>query len=328
MITDRSMILQAVQKSQHALVITHVDPDGDAIGSLTAVGQALKQIGLNVTLVCDDAVPARFHYLPLSDTIVQTPERHTHYDLLVAVDCGDETRMGEAFESLILPRPYIINIDHHVTNNCFGDLNLIDGEATSTVEILFHLFVDWNLDITKPLATSLLTGLVTDTLGFRTSGVTADTMKVAGALIEAGANLGMISMQALNLRAYSTIRMWQTGFANMRLEEGLLWTTISNEERQTLGFRGSSSQGLVNIFADVEEAAIGAVLMEMEDESIRVGLRCRPPFDVAAIALELGGGGHKLAAGCTMEGPLLNAEKLLVTLCKTAIAQKTSTEHA
>ncbi len=324
MMSERSMILHTIQKGQRALVITHVDPDGDAIGSLTAVGIALKQMGIKTTLVCDDAVPTRFSYLNMADSVQSQPDPNIAYDLLIAVDCGDASRMGKAYARYPNPKPFIINIDHHVTNTHFGDLNLVVGTATSTTEILYGLFNEWELDISPGLATSLLTGLVTDTLGFRTDGVTAVTLRAAADLVEAGADLNKITMRALNVRAFKTIRMWHAGMSHMQMDNGLLWTSINNAERHALEFRGNSSQGLVNILADVEEASMGAVLMEMDDGSVKVGLRCRPPFDVSEVAVSLGGGGHKLASGCTLDGPLEEAEKLLVDRCKAAIQRQGS----
>lgn len=317
------MLQYTLEKADRVLVITHVDPDGDAIGSLTAVGQALRQMGLQVTLVCADNVPERFMYLPLAEQVRRQPDPQETYDILIAVDCGDVLRMGDAFERLPVPGPFIINIDHHVTNTRFGDLNIVEPGATSTTEILYGLFGELGLDITPDIALSLLTGLVTDTLAFRTIGVTADTLRIAADLVELGADLGFVTTQALNLRSYSTMKLWRSGMDNMQLEDGLLWSAITNRERQEAEFRSNSSVGLVNLLADVEEAAMGAVLMEMEDGTVKVGLRCRPPYDVSEVATALGGGGHPLASGCTLPGPLADAEALLVRTCKEAIARQT-----
>jgi phosphoesterase RecJ-like protein len=303
-------------------VITHVDPDGDAIGSLTAVGQALQQMGLRVTLACDDRVPDRFRYLPLANDVRQVLASHEAYDLLIAVDCGDELRMGYAYADLPDPKPFIINIDHHVTNTRFGDINVVEPAATSTTEILHGLFQELDVEVTQGIALSLLTGLVTDTIGFRTVGVTANTLRAAADLVDAGADLGFVSMQALNLRAYSTMQIWRTGMDKMQLEDGLVWTAITNQERQEAGYRSSSSVGLTNLLADIEEAVMAAVMMEADNGSVKVSLRCRPPYNVAEIATELGGGGHPLAAGCTLSGPLAEAEATLVSACKEAIERQ------
>ncbi len=316
------MIQYMLEKAENILVITHVDPDGDAIGSLTAVGLAMKQIEQKVTLVCDDNVPARFRYLPMAGKVRKTVDESVDYDLLIAVDCGDEFRMGRAFSELANPKPFIINIDHHITNTQFGDINLVDPRATSTVEILYGLFGELEIAVSEEMALSLLTGLVTDTLGFRTTGVTAATLRTGADLIDAGADLGFVTMQALNLRSMSTMELWRTGMNKMQLEEGFIWTSITSLERKAANFRSSSSVGLVNLLADVEEASMGAVLMEMDDNTVKVGLRCRPPYDVAEVALALGGGGHPLASGCTLVGSLEEAEALLVRSCQEAIARQ------
>ena len=316
-------IEDAIKKAQQILVITHVGPDGDALGSLTAVGQALVQSNKNVTLVCDNRVPKRFDYLPMADDVLLAPYEDVAYDLLIAVDCGDEQRMGKAFSQLPEPHPFIINIDHHITNTEFGDINLVNSTATSTTEILFPLFNQLNVNITEEIALSLLTGLVTDTLGFRTVGVTPKTMKVASALMDAGADLSLVTMQALNLKPLSTVKIWQSGLNNMHIEkEGVIWTSITNEERERSGYTNASTGGLVNFLADVQQATMSAVLLETEDGSVRVGFRCRPPFNVSELAMNLGGGGHPLASGCLVDGPLEKAERLVVEMSKESIIQQ------
>lgn len=323
--TKTETIRQMIATAGRILVITHIGPDGDALGSLTAVGVALSQLGKTFSLVCDDGGLSRFRYLPLSDQIQNHRDSNAGYDLIIAVDCGDEMRMGQVFASLPEPKPTIINIDHHITNTLFGDVNLVNPEAASTTEVLYSLFNDLGLKFTDELALSLLTGLVTDTLGFRTVGVSPVTMKVASQLMDAGADLSLVTMQGLNLKPLTTIRLWQIGLNNMRVENGLIWTTIAKEELKRLSLNGASNAGLVNILANVDEAAIGAVLMETSEGQVRVGLRCRPPYNVAELAMNLGGGGHPLAAGCTLDGPLHKAESLVVDLCKEVIRQQSKT---
>lgn len=308
--------------ASRVLVVTHVSPDGDAIGSLTAMGLALKQLGKEAALVCDDGYPRRFSYLPLSEAIHNRVDANEQFDLLVALDCGDMSRMGRAYSDLPEPKPPIVNVDHHVTNTFFGDVNLVEPECNSTAEILYKLLPRIDVTITAELATSLLTGIVTDTLGFRTVGVTGDTFEAAGDLMEAGADLAMITTEALLLKPLTTLQLWRIGLDNMRLEEeGVLWTSISEEERKAIGYEGSSSGGLVNMMANVAEATMSAVLIEA-DNQVYVGFRCRPPYSVSELARNLGGGGHPLASGCTLEGPLAKAEDLVVAMSKESIRQQ------
>ena len=315
-------IQRSIQDAEQILVVTHVGPDGDALGSLTAVAAALTQWEKSFTLVCDDALPRRFDFLPFSDQIRQQPDPAVPYDLLIAVDCGDELRMGKAFAELPEERPTIINIDHHVTNTRFGDINIIEADSTSTAEVLVRLFRSFGITFTPELAMSLLTGLVTDTLGFRTNSVTAQTMKIAGDLIDVGADLDLVMTQTMTVKPLSTIQLWRIGLNKMKMDGGLFWTSISNEERDAIGYPNASTAGLVNLMADIEEAAVGVVLMEADDGTVRVGFRCRPPYNVSEVALNLGGGGHALAAGCTLPGPLAKAEVLVVALTKDSIRQQ------
>ncbi len=313
-------IFTAVQQANKILVISHVGPDGDALGSLTAVGVALRQMGKDATLMCDDRVPERFSYLPLADQVQPPNEnRCTQYDLLIAVDCGDETRMGQSYASLPDAVPTVINIDHHVTNTYFGDIQHVVPDAVSATEILYDLFKHNGLQITADLAMCLLTGVVTDTLGFRTVGVTAKTLRIASELVEAGADLPLITMQGLSIKPFSTAQLWQIGLNNMRLEDGLIWTKIDNAQREKIGYQNSSTGGLVNFLGNVNRAAISAVLLEMADGTVRVGFRCNPPYSVSELALNLGGGGHPLAAGCSLDGPLDKAEALVVAMAKETI---------
>ncbi len=316
-------ILTAVQQAKNILVITHIGPDGDAVGSITAVGVALRQMGKHATLLCDDPLPERFSYLPLADQVQPPNEtRPTDYDLLIAVDCGDETRMGQSFASLPEAVPTIINIDHHVTNTYFGDIQHVVPDAVSATEILYDLFKHIGITITTDLAMCLLTGVVTDTLGFRTVGVTAKTLRIASELVDAGADLPLITMQGLSLKPFSTAQLWQIGLNNMRLEDGLIWTKINNAQREAIGYNNTSTGGLVNFLGNVTQAAISAVLLEMNDGTVRVGFRCNPPYSVSELALNLGGGGHPLAAGCSLDGPLDKAEALVVAMSKETIRQQ------
>ena len=313
---------QAIQEANRIVMFTHVGPDGDALGSLTAMGQMLSAQDKQITMVVDSLIPPRFAYMPLIEEVQAKLDRNAVFDLIITLDCGDELRPGKPFKQL-KNKPPIINIDHHITNTNFGNINWVNPKATSTAEMLYDLFVALDVNLTPDIATSLLTGLVTDTLGFRTPNVTANTLKISGALMEAGAELALITMQTLNLQPLSTARLWRVGLNHMKLEDGLMWSAISSEERARAGHRSDSSSGLVNFLADVDRAAVGVVLLEMDDGTIRVGFRCQPPYDVSGLARELGGGGHPQASGCTLEGPLAKAEVMLVEKCKELIAQQT-----
>jgi len=311
----------AVEKANHVLVITHIDPDGDAIGSLTAVGQAMLQLGKRVTLVCDDAVPARFLSLPMAGDIRRASNAGAPYDLVIAVDCADELRMGWAYDRLNEPKPTLANIDHHITNTRFGAFNIVEPAASSTAEVLYRFLPEIGVEMTRGIAESLLTGIVTDTMGFRTSNVTAATLRATADLVDAGADIATISLQALHQRPFVAAQMWAIGLNNMVMEDGLIWTGISRQDMQSAGLeRAPGSSGLVNFLLDIDTALMAVVLPETADD-VRVTMRCQPPYNVAEVARQFGGGGHALAAGCALQGPLEEAAPRLIAACRNAIRQ-------
>ncbi len=317
------MIQFAIEKANRVLVIAHVDPDGDAIGSLTAMGQGLQQLGKRVTLVCDDNVPPRFQGLTLANEVRRAPRADVQYDLIIAVDCADESRMGWAYENLPEPKPTLANIDHHITNARFGAFNIVDPDASSTAEVLHRFLNEIGVEMTTGIARSLLTGIVTDTLGFRTTNVTAATLRAAADLVDAGADIADISLHSLHQKPFTTAKVWGIGLSHMQLEDGLLWTSISREQMQSAGLEGNpNSSGLVNFLADVDQAVMGVVLSETLDGDVRVTMRAQPPYNVAEVAVQFGGGGHALAAGCALDGPLEQAETRVVAACRQAISRQ------
>ncbi|MEM9773878.1 MAG: DHH family phosphoesterase [Chloroflexota bacterium] len=319
--TTVEKIKQAIEQASNVLVTTHIGPDGDALGSLTAVGQMLEAMGKNFDLACDDGILRKFDYLPLAKTVRRRVDTRKIYDLLIAVDCGDEHRMGYVYSKLTC-EPVIINIDHHISNNNFGHINLVVADTTSTAEILAKLIPMVGVPLDQGIATSLLTGMVTDTLGFRVTGVGAETLKAAGDLIAAGANLADITLRALVLQDISTVKMWSLGLNKMYVEDGVAWSAVSVKDQQSISDDPVSTHGLGNLISDIHGVAMSAVFTEKEDGEIKVGFRSRPPWDVATLATELGGGGHRFASGCSQYGELEDVVANVVAKAKAAITEQ------
>lgn len=309
-----------ILSANNILIATHFNPDGDALGSLTAVGSWLTREGKTVTMAVDGGMSKRFDYLPLAGEV--RDRSGSGYDLLIALDCGDAERMGEVFSSLN-EVPFIINIDHHATNPNFGDLNWVDPKAASTAEMLYFLLRENAVALDLEIATSLLTGIVTDTQSFSTSNVTPRSLEAAAGLMEAGANLPQITEQAFNVKPHSAMRLWGIGLSNMIVEDGLAWVKLTMRDKQRAGYDGSGSAGLVTQLINIQEACMSAVLVEQDDDQISVSLRSRVPFRVSDVAVSFGGGGHPQAAGCRLNMPIEKAELMIVDACKYALlAQK------
>ncbi len=298
-------IQELLRRAQRILLITHIAPDGDAIGSTLGLRSLLLRQGKNVTCACEDAIPPYFRYLPGSETFVQTGDGS--YDLVISLDCSDRQRMGNIYNPALHTLP-LLNIDHHVTNTHFGQVNWVDPDSVATCQIVLTLAESLNWPLSRQTATCLLTGLVTDTRAFRTANVTLETMQAAVRLMEAGAPLTEITRQTLDRRSLDTIYLWGQAFERIQCEGGILWTEVTQDMRRRRSVREEASVGLSSFLAGVREAQVVVVFTERDDGTVDVSMRAAPGLDVAQVALRLGGGGHPQAAGCTLDGNLKEAK--------------------
>jgi phosphoesterase RecJ-like protein len=313
-----SEIAALLSHASRVLAICHIAPDGDAIGSLLGLGWLLRppppsEVERSVTLACADGVPQQFAFLPGAGEILADPPSQP-WDAVVAVDSSDERRLGACFRRDEYGDAPVVVLDHHVTNLDFGTLNYVDTAAASTAQVIVDLADALGVPIRCEAATCLLTGMVTDTLSFRTSNVTPNVLRVAARLMEAGAPLSEITERALNQKPLNIIRLWGLALANLRQEHHVVWTAISREMRAVANAPDTGDGGLASFLISAPEAKVAAVLSENPDGQVEVGLRARNGLDISELALSLGGGGHPQAAGCTIPGPLPAAETRVLPL--------------
>ncbi len=294
-----------LRRAQRILAITHISPDGDAIGSLIGFARGMAHLGKQVTSVCQDAVPQRFGYLSGLHAISHQVEGE--HELIVALDSSDLARLGKPFAAAQHDTPVLV-IDHHVTNTRFGAVNVVNPGASSTAEMVLELLQRMEVPITSDIASALLTGIVTDTLAFRTSNTTPHTLAAAIQLMQQGANLHTIVQQALVMRTFDSLRLLGVGLSNARLEGRLAYATIPFRLREELGVKEDRGDGgLVGTLITAYEVDVAAVFVELQNGDVDVSMRGQPGFDVSQPALEFGGGGHPAAAGCLLPGPLRDA---------------------
>ncbi len=319
--TKKSTLKQAsqlIREADQPLLICHVAPDSDALGSLTGLAHALRQMDQSPIAACSDAIPSRFDYIPGIESVVQ--DVSDFFDLVIALDCSHPERLGRFHDLPHFDQHPLINIDHHVTNVDFGDVNLVDPVASSTAEVILELLDQLEIRLDAPLATSLLAGIVTDTRGFRTDNVTPRVMRAALRLMEAGASLPYVSRHGLDRRPMAVVRLWGVALSRLRFEDGVVWCGIPLSMRRRVGYHGSGDAGLASFLLSAEEADVALVFAEQEDGRIDVGLRAAPGLDVAQFALRFGGGGHALAAGFNTEGPLERAEERVLNALRASLA--------
>jgi len=317
---------QLIRQAQDILVICHVMPDGDAIGSLLGLGWALHKLGKEHTLACASPVPDSFAYLPGSEAIVAHPAGN--YDLVISLDCSDLKRLGTAYDQNSLRRVPIINIDHHITNVGFGSVNWVDPNSAATAQIVLTLIEYVGVPLDPTIAICLLNGIVTDTRGFRTPNTTPTVMEVVTRLMTTGASLPEITEQVFNRRPLALIRLWGRALSAAQLDGRIIWTEISQAMKRECGLDSDSDDGLVSFLTSACEADVGIVFTEKDDGTIDVSMRSMPGIDISSVAMRLGGGGHPQAAGCNLNSSLTEArERILAEMRHSLLEQVARHQH-
>lgn len=289
------------------LVVSHIQPDGDAVSSTVAVGWLLSCLGKKFTLINEGPIPERMKFLCLSEQIVNMelhpPERSFKH--VICVDCADFGRVGLT-QQCFAPDALILNIDHHPTNNGYGSTTLIKPDAAATAEILYDLIHAFGFQWTKEIATAIYTGLLTDTGGFRYSNTSPKVMAAASELLGYGVNgpeLSETLLEAMTLpqmkvlvKALNTLEMTPDG--------KISWVYVTPEHMVEAGAANDDLEGIVNYPRNIQGVEVGILFKVINDQAVKVSLRSAGKVDVAALAQTFGGGGHVRAAGCRIEGTL------------------------
>ncbi|MEP7359134.1 MAG: DHH family phosphoesterase [Anaerolineales bacterium] len=312
---DLDSARQLLAGAKRILTITHINPDGDAIGSLLGFGLALRQAGKEVVMACADPVPDVFRFLPAVTEITAKPEGE--FDVVVVLDVSDPPRMGSV--GAALPRKPDIQFDHHITNPHFAAINFVEAEAASTAELVAELLPGLGLALSDDVAQCLLTGLVNDTLGFRTSNTTVKTLAIAQQLMAVGGKLHSIYDLSLFKRSFTAVRLWAEGLARMRLKNRIVWASLPLEARQASGYQGSGDADLINVLTSVREADVAIIFVERPDGLVKLSWRSVPGINVATVAAGFGGGGHAQAAGAEIAGTLAEVEERVLKATRAAL---------
>jgi bifunctional oligoribonuclease and PAP phosphatase NrnA len=301
-------IKERLEKSKNIVIASHVRPDGDAIGSLLGLGLALLNAGKSVKMVLVDGLPSSYKHLEGSELIVKDPTGEC--DTFITVDCADFKRVGKMFENFDRPD---INIDHHKTNEEFGKLNLIEPEEVATAAILANHLPAWGLVITKPIAAALLTGIITDTLGFRTSNTNPSALRLCAMLMETGVNMPDLYMRSLVRKSFPAARYWGAGLSNMEQKNGIVWATLTLEDRKRSGYGGNDDADLINLVSAIDGNKVGMIFVEQSDRHVKISWRAlEAGIDVSPIAKHFGGGGHAAAAGADIPGTLNEVQPVVL----------------
>lgn len=301
-------IKERLDKSKNIVIASHIRPDGDAIGSLLGLGLALRDAGKSVQMVLVDGVSSSFRHLDGSELIVKEPT--VEHDTFITVDSADFKRVGKAFENFGQPD---INIDHHKTNENFGKLNLIEAEEVATAAILARHLPEWGYKITKPIAAALLTGIVTDTLGFRTANTNPSALRLCAMLMETGVDMTDLYMRSLVKKTFPAARYWGAGLSHLEQKNGIVWATLTLDDRKKSGYGGNDDADLINMISAIEGNKVGMIFVEQSDNHVKVSWRAlESGIDVSQVAKYFSGGGHAAAAGADIPGALNEVQPLVL----------------
>lgn len=317
---DFAKILELLQTRRRFLILLHVNPDGDSIGSSIGLGLALEGAGKEVTLVSPDGIPPAYRFLAGSDRFVAPGQVTGRYDAALFLDCGDLERTGPA-GGLTRLCDVKVNIDHHLTNPGYGDLNYIDPTAAAVGEQVYQLISAAGWEITEPIANALYAAIVTDTGGFRYENTTPDSHLIAAHLLTFGAQPQVIAREIYESRSEAATRLLGAALSTLRVEgDGMVASVIvSRDMYRQAGASDDDAEGLVNYPRAVAGVEVAIALREVDERQVRVNLRSKQFVDVSRLAARWGGGGHARAAGCTLQAPLERAREEVVAAAIEAV---------
>jgi phosphoesterase RecJ-like protein len=306
---DAAAALAMLRGAKTVLIPTHQNVDADGLASPLAMRQALTQYGVDAyPVITDGDFPSNLRFLPGAEAVlVYGRDELPAYDMLCLIDCADRKRLGNFAKddpSRLDGAVPIVNIDHHITNDRFGVVNIVEPEASSSAEIVAEVLKLWGADITADMARNLLAGIYGDTLGLRTPSTTPHTIRTAAELVELGAELEPVVDQLFRLKPRSTICLWEHALHNIRWTGPIIWTEMTRDGFRQCGAEMVEAEGIVNFLSGTQGSRVAVILYQDEDEQgWRVSLRgLEKNLDVAAIAARFGGGGHPRAAGAHLEG--------------------------
>ena len=314
---------RALKKKDNFLLASHVNPEGDAVGSVLAIESLLRRLGKKTLIACEDPFPDRLFCLPHKrwNQAKDVPPGRK-FDALVVADCPTLERIGHV-RDLLRPETQIFNIDHHISNVKFGHHNYIHPTASACGEIVFDLFKWFKLNINQEEATALYVSISTDTGSFKYSNTTVKSHQVASHLIETGINIEEINDALYSTYSLEKIQLYSLLLGKVqRSQDGTIaWVAVTRNDLKQTGGTYEDTEGFIDFLKYIKEVQFSFFMSEMNG-NVRVSFRSKGNYDVAKVAAQFGGGGHKKAAGCTIAGTLEDATKKILDQIKIAIVKQ------
>ena len=319
-------IIRQLQQSKHILVTSHTNPDGDAIGTLLAMGLALEQLDKHVTLLNESPIPAVYRFLPTVHRVRRSlaGQRHDSFDTAVVVDCSDLNRIGRS-SSTVVRIPVIVNLDHHITNSGFGHLQYIDTGACASAEIVYDLACRMNVAISMGMATAIYTGILTDTGSFRFSNTTRRSFTICEEMIERGVDPSAVAKHVYGTYSLGRIKLLNLALDSIEISSNgkLSLMSVTREMLAQTETYPEDADGLINYAKRIRDVKVAVLMQEANNgaggsnsNKYHVSLRSDGTVDVGAIAAAYGGGGHASAAGFSIESNMIKLKNQIFNLAE------------
>jgi len=309
---------RAFREHQRFAILSHVRPDGDALGSQLALALSLKQLGKDVRVWNEDGMLEKYSFLARAQSLTKPPSGPEEVDVAIALDTAIQNRLGTAFQAIRTAKIWI-NIDHHPSNPGYGDLVYVDPTAPATGQILFELIKSERLPFDRAIAENLYVAISTDTGSFQYPNTTARTFEIAAELVRAGVDVGRINQQVYENYPRRRVELLRELLRTMRFEGGgrVASFSLSLKTAAELGVLPEDNEGLIDHLRAIRGVIVAVFFEELTDGKVRVSMRSKSEkTDVCAICQKFGGGGHTLAAGARMRGSLAEVEqRILEAIC-------------
>jgi len=306
-----------IKEQDNFLLVGHVIPDGDCIGSLLGMYWGLKSLHKQVAITLQDKVPSLYEFLSGIDTI-QPLETNQSTSIVIFLDCSDKYRAGDDFLAKLTEGQLTVNIDHHPSNDLFAVYNYVDDTSIATAELVYRILKALDVKITVNMAEAIYTGIVMDSGNFLYNNTSPRTMRIAADLLEYGVEIEKIRTNLFESKPRAEVLLLGEALKNLEFDSSgkMAWMTLSLQEVETAGATGIHPEGIINYTRSIKGVEIGILFRETSPDMVKVGFRSKGNLDVADLAVKLGGGGHQQAAGAHVKGSLQEVKEQVLRLAK------------
>ncbi|MDP3804789.1 MAG: bifunctional oligoribonuclease/PAP phosphatase NrnA [Candidatus Omnitrophota bacterium] len=303
-------VIEAIKKYNKFLITAHINLEGDSIGSQLAMKQLLDSLGKTSVIVDNDPVPEHYKFLPTADKISNKIDKNLEFEAALILDCPTLKRIGSV-RDLITKDKFVINIDHHISNEKFGNVNWVEPNASSAGEIVYKLFKEMGIKLTKETALSLYIAILTDTGSFNYDNTSGITHEIAGELLGYGLDPARVSEDVYERKSIGDIKFLGMVLSTVKINkrQDVAYLEITRKMMEETGSGTAKSEGFVNYARSINNVKVAVIFREEDSGKVNVSFRSKGEVDVNKIAASFGGGGHVKASGCVIEGSIADAEQ-------------------